>query len=780
MESVRTACKELKCEGKQYRTRLMLTCPLHQLAYTIELEHRVSKARQYIHPIMKRGHSNWLEASHNVFIRFRSKALNLERLHYEVATNLALLQSNLTYLTKKKGRKYHWITELYRRMQLPVYDGLIEKLETSNKTRTKGLEHKKKEEIKRRRIELKCKRTKEAQARKQWSKGHANYDYHGADQDIAELEGKHNPREDGHSKNNKVCGKCKCGSTSHKRTSHRDCPLKKSKGEKKVLLKDEAVNPQDDYNPKLVPTSGKSDEQLPPANDQLVVKDEAVNLKDDHDPKLVPTSDDQLLDDIASVASQEVYDSDGDIDNYSDSEVEGFGSEFSDSIEECECGASTYGWVSHKKYCPMSSRLRYTSYRTSSRVSVTESKPRPLPKKRRAIEETSDCGQSAKRIKLTKAVPKFVPGDYVSLHSDSQSHCHLPCRIIELIGTLRHMYRLCCGKGVLKTLYKSDKLTPLATTRSISLYEWPLLPKVSAKEAISCQELLEACTCKVGKTHHVVVTTCTNDSDGHSIEDPDIVWIRNLRITLYNSQKERLVSCDRWLDDKLIDAAQFLIAEQFPGVSGLQTVCLQAKQGFDIQRQSFVQVLNVSSNHWITVSNVGCKEGEVNVYNSLLGCGITRSVKASIASIVFCPSSPLCLNYMDVTQQRNSYDCGVFSIAYAYDVSRGKDPCQVDYNHKMIRRHLTNCFENNNITEFPSVGDRSIVDRVRLIETVELHCVCRMPAKGAGEEDMAECDRCNVWFHKQCLDIPNDVFSDEDICWTCTQCKQATSSSKPF
>ena len=119
--------KKLECKGKEYHTRLALTCPLHQLGYAIELESRASKARKYIHKTMKRGHSNWLEASHNIFIRFRSKMLNLERLHYEVATNLALLQSNLTYLTTKKGNEYHWIPELYKRMKLPVYDGLDNK-----------------------------------------------------------------------------------------------------------------------------------------------------------------------------------------------------------------------------------------------------------------------------------------------------------------------------------------------------------------------------------------------------------------------------------------------------------------------------------------------------------------------------------------------------------------------------------------------------------------------------------------------------------------------------
>ena len=79
--------------------------------------------KELIHPVLKRGHSNAVEASHNVFIRFRSKDISLERLHYHVSTNLALLQANLTYMHAKFG---HWIPELYRRMKLPVFDGVQE------------------------------------------------------------------------------------------------------------------------------------------------------------------------------------------------------------------------------------------------------------------------------------------------------------------------------------------------------------------------------------------------------------------------------------------------------------------------------------------------------------------------------------------------------------------------------------------------------------------------------------------------------------------------------
>ena len=93
----------------------------------------------------KRGHSN---ASHNV--RFRSK--DIERLHYHVSTNLALLQANLTYMHAKFGISYHWIPELYRRMKLPVFDGVQEALERRNVQRKRGLDRAKTTAAKKRRI----------------------------------------------------------------------------------------------------------------------------------------------------------------------------------------------------------------------------------------------------------------------------------------------------------------------------------------------------------------------------------------------------------------------------------------------------------------------------------------------------------------------------------------------------------------------------------------------------------------------------------------------------
>lgn len=128
----------IECKGKPYSTKSVLSCHLHSLAYEIELNERASMDNHLVHPVLKRGHSNWLEASHSVLIRLRPN-ISLERLHYEVSTNLGLLQSNMTHMYEKWGPTYHWVPELYRQPKLPLYDGLQEHLEIQNRKRKEHL-----------------------------------------------------------------------------------------------------------------------------------------------------------------------------------------------------------------------------------------------------------------------------------------------------------------------------------------------------------------------------------------------------------------------------------------------------------------------------------------------------------------------------------------------------------------------------------------------------------------------------------------------------------------
>ena len=127
--------EKIECEGKPYKTKIKLDCEFLALLYEIECTERAAQASKLIHPILKRCHSNAVEASHNVLIRFQSKDIYLERLHYHVSTNIGLLQANLTYMNANFGTSYHWLPELYRRMKLPVFEGVVEALERHNERR---------------------------------------------------------------------------------------------------------------------------------------------------------------------------------------------------------------------------------------------------------------------------------------------------------------------------------------------------------------------------------------------------------------------------------------------------------------------------------------------------------------------------------------------------------------------------------------------------------------------------------------------------------------------
>ena len=123
---------------------------------------------------------------------------------------------------------------------------------------------------------------------------------------------------------------------------------------------------------------------------------------------------------------------------------------------------------------------------------------------------------------------------------------------------------------------------------------------------------------------------------------------------------------------------------------------------------------------------------------------------------------------MDVGKQSNGSDCGVLSIAFAYDICSGSNPCKARYDHKLIRQHLLKCLEDCSKSRFP-LADKRRYSKVRFTEEVELHCSCRLPEVEG--DKMALCDSCDVWYHQHCMDIPNEVFGDLEVPWMCKVCE---------
>ena len=152
-------------------------------------------------------------------------------------------------------------------------------------------------------------------------------------------------------------------------------------------------------------------------------------------------------------------------------------------------------------------------------------------------------------------------------------------------------------------------------------------------------------------------------------------------------KKQEILSPDGWLSDTVIGAAQLLILQEFPHIAGLQDPTVYKSLSFQILRGEFVQIIFVGGCHWCTVSNIGCDDGVVNVYDSMYSSVSSGTMKL-IASLVFSPTEQLIVKTMDVGRQSNGSNCGILAIAFAYDICSGNDPCQVKYDHESIRQHL--------------------------------------------------------------------------------------------
>ena len=181
-----------------------------------------------------------------------------------------------------------------------------------------------------------------------------------------------------------VEGQCKCGSTTHLRTSHKQCPYNKR-------LNDAPIPPHiaDDISP---PHSDLSDDNLSPAGDNLSDESESTS------------------NDIGAM-------------------------KMTLSVVTCVCGALGRA---HKRDCPMSSRstLPTEVYSTDCCLSQSDSvwkaaaKPKPNWSKlgKRKIQEV-DKRLVIKKQRITTS--SFEVGDSVCLHSSRLVKKHVPCRIVR-------------------------------------------------------------------------------------------------------------------------------------------------------------------------------------------------------------------------------------------------------------------------------------------------------------------------------------------------------------
>ena len=243
-------------------------------------------------------------------------------------------------------------------------------------------------------------------------------------------------------------------------------------------------------------------------------------------------------------------------------------------------------------------------------------------------------------------------------------------------------------------------------------------------------------------------------------------WLEVGGIRLSEDDKAVLTSPRRWLDDDIITASQNLLSKQFTKVGGFQAPSLAQKFAMEPKTGEFVQVLNVSGNHWITISTIGCKPGSLRVYDSM-HLKLSSFTKKVVADLMMTKDRAISVTYANVQWQSGGSDCGLFALAFATSLCEGHDPSAILYNQPQMRNHLFTCLVAGKITTFPH-RPSSRRDKTES-ELIPVFCICRLPDNGGV---MIQCSKCDEWYHRSCIRLPEKYLNNDQLSWCCSQCKR--------
>ena len=105
----------------------------------------------------------------------------------------------------------------------------------------------------------------------------------------------------------------------------------------------------------------------------------------------------------------------------------------------------------------------------------------------------------------------------------------------------------------------------------------------------------------------------------------DVAWIAELHLTV---KEGNILLSKIWLNDSIINAAMVLITKDCcqSDVGGLEDVVIGRDRGFSRSDhgQGFIQIINVSNNHWLTLSNILWEPPYTSVYDSFQAVSVKR------------------------------------------------------------------------------------------------------------------------------------------------------------
>ena len=140
-------------------------------------------------------------------------------------------------------------------------------------------------------------------------------------------------------------------------------------------------------------------------------------------------------------------------------------------------------------------------------------------------------------------------------------------------------------------------------------------------------------------------------------------------------------------------AVHSLLKKQYPEQNGLQdTLQLINKYRWASNSKDFVQIIHVSQDHWVCVSNLLIPEGVVEVYDSLPPI-CNNTLIGQVAATMQCSSQTFTVRWINVQLQSGGDDCALFAITFAEALCAGRDLFILRFDQLQTRQHSKLCLE---------------------------------------------------------------------------------------
>lgn len=282
---------------------------------------------------------------------------------------------------------------------------------------------------------------------------------------------------------------------------------------------------------------------------------------------------------------------------------------------------------------------------------------------------------------------------------------------------------------------------------------------------------------------HELIKTNIIDEALHANEDNEILITkvvenngsspRKKRKLHLSSREEKIIINNKMLTDESIDIGQQILQQQFPLIGGFADIALSEENGFDVvkRQKPFIQLLHTGHTHWICVANMAENRNNNNncqVYDSNNQQGeVSTNSLDKICKMLYCKKSQVTLTIKPVQKQLNSIDCGIFALAFATALAYGDDPSKLNFNQKLMRKHLVNFLKSNYMVRFPLVP-KNVAKCEEFKRKVNIYCHCRVPYYPV----MIECEKCNIWYHQLCENVSDENINQEEFVFICKSCSK--------